>query len=732
MLPRLHRIVVSTLWTLALAALPAGPAEASTPPPAALKQRLLVTFDFPVGNFGDQLGTVAGLGDVNGDGYPDWAAGAPGSNEGGGRVYLFWGGPGADIQPDVTFNGNLQYPMASAFAGAGDFNGDGYADLILGRSGGSFSALQGQAEIHYGSSSMNTFPDVLLSGDQPDDDFGFSVAGAGDVNGDGFDDVIVGARWSDGVLENSGRAFVYYGGGTADAQFDLVLNGEGVPDFFGHTVSGAGDVNADGFADVLVGAHGNDAGGSGAGRAYLFLGGAPANEVADVVFTGAAPGARLGESVSSVGDWNGDGFDDVILGGSNSPNPGRAYVYHGGSPMNNVADLTLNGSNTFESFGLVVSGAGDVNGDGFGDAIVSAHLSSAAELNGGRAYLYYGGATANAIADHMLNGVRFSGFLGRYVAGIGDVFGDGCDDVIVGAPNETLIPGVTQGGAAYVYDLSRYFLTAPNGGETWNVGSLKALSWSGAEPANIWLSIDGGHSYQLHKQNVGGEAFNTYSMRVPHTPTKFARIKITPANSSVSGEDASDSLFTIQTSVALLSLLAAPSPQGGASVSWQSDPGPEDLAGYRLEASAHQVGAWRTVAPLTRETSVTDPEGGPGTRYRLFAVNGFGEELWLGETATRPRNALSAWPLPYRGGTLNVSFASAGGLGGGGARTELAVHDLHGRLVKRLAKGTYSQGHHGTVWDGRDENGREVASGVYFLRSASGGDRNVLRLCVLR
>ena len=211
--------------------------------------------------------------------------------------------------------------------------------------------------------------------------------------------------------------------------------------------------------------------------------------------------------------------------------------------------------------------------------------------------------------------------------------------------------------------------------------------------------MDGGNSYELQRSSVGGDAINAAQIRVPHTPTKFAMVRVTPSNGDVLGTDASDSLFTIQTSVSLLALLAAPLPQGGASISWQSDPGPEDLAGYKVEASGSGSSAWRTVASLTRETSAVDAEGGPGTRYRLSAVNGFGEELWLGETMIQPRAALSAWPLPYRGGPLNVAFAAAGGLGKGGARTEVSIYDLQGRLVKRLAQGTFAQGHHASVWD---------------------------------
>jgi len=121
---------------------------------------------------------------------------------------------------------------------------------------------------------------------------------------------------------------------------------------------------------------------------------------------------------------------------------------------------------------------------------------------------------------------------------------------------------------------------------------------------------------------------------------------------------------------------------------------------------------------LTRETSYTDPSGGPGSRYRLIAVNGFGEDLWLGEASLRPLKALAAWPLPYRSGILNISFATSG-LGGGAARTELSLFDVSGRLVRRLDSGVFESGYRSVTWDGRDAHGRRVAAGLYFLRTRS-------------
>ena len=215
---------------------------------------------------------------------------------------------------------------------------------------------------------------IAPTGEGAGDNFGYSVSGAGDVNGDGYADVIVGAYLNDAAGSNVGRAYVYYGGPGADAVADLTLTGEAAGDLFGYSVSGAGDVNGDGYADVIVGAYSDDGGGLDAGRAYVYFGGPGADAVADLTLTGAAAGDWFGWSVSGAGDVNGDGYADVIVGGhlddAGGMDAGRAYVYFGGPGADAVADLTLTGAAAGDQFGISVAGAGDVNGDGYADVIV--------------------------------------------------------------------------------------------------------------------------------------------------------------------------------------------------------------------------------------------------------------------------------------------------------------------------------------------------------------------------
>jgi hypothetical protein len=266
----------------------------------------------------------------------------------------------------------------------------------------------------------------------------------------------------------------------------------------------------------------------------------------------------------------------------------------------------------------------------------------------------------------------------------------------------------------------------PLAGVTWPVGAVRSVDWSGSGRADLYLSTDGGVTWILKQgQATGGH----FTFTVPHTPSKFCKVGITrgvPYSVSMT-----DSLFTIQASVQLLSLLAAPAAAhpGDAIVTWSTDPGPADLAGYRLERGVGGA-AWQTIVPLTRETSYTDQGAAPATRYRLFAVNGIGEELLLGETSLHPATPLSAWPLPYRGGTLSISFATAGGLGGGPGPARVALYDVSGRLLRSLARGDYPAGYQSVVWDGRDDHGDRVTPGVYFLRSMTGGEERNLKVVI--
>jgi hypothetical protein len=317
-----------------------------------------------------------------------------------------------------------------------------------------------------------------MDGAAEGDESGQSVSGAGDVNGDGLADVIVGAWRSDLNGELSGRAYVVFGKADTDgvsladvAQGNggFALDGAAAEDFAGVSVSGADDVNGDGLADVVVGALGADPNGLDyAGRTYVVFGKTDTDNVplADVVLgiggfvlDGEAEYDTSGVSVSGAGDVNGEGLADVVVGALlAAPNglnrAGRTYVVFGKTDTDGVSlagvaqgagGFVLDGEMEVDLSGWSVSGAGDVNGDGLADVIVGALTADPNGLDrAGRTYVVFGKADTEAVslADVALGigGFAMDGEAeldesGQAVSGAGDVNGDGLADVIVGAPS---------------------------------------------------------------------------------------------------------------------------------------------------------------------------------------------------------------------------------------------------------------------------------------------------------
>jgi hypothetical protein len=357
-----------------------------------------------------------------------------------GQAYVYFGGTRPDAKPDLVLTGEAPGDLFGvSVAGAGDVNQDGFADVLVGAYENDFrGANAGRAYLFLGGQRPDSKPDLVLTGEAAGDAFGYAVASAGDVNGDGAADFLVGAYENSARGAGSGRAYVYYGGAGMDSRPDLTLSGEAAGDLFGISVSSAGDVNGDGHADIVVGAYQNDAGGANAGRAYVYFGGPRADDRADLVLTGASAGDLFGFSVSSAGDVNRDGNADVIVGAyhndAGGADAGRAYVYFGGARPDGTADLVLTGEAAGDAFGYSVACGGDTNGDGFDDVLVGAYGNDAGGSASGRAYAFYGGAAPDAVPDFTVTGEATLDNLGYAVSSTGDFDADGDADLIVTAP----------------------------------------------------------------------------------------------------------------------------------------------------------------------------------------------------------------------------------------------------------------------------------------------------------
>jgi hypothetical protein len=259
---------------------------------------------------------------------------------------------------------------------------------------------------------------VFTGGGSAGQGLGHAINPAGDVNADGFDDVVVGFR--NGVNSKAGTARVHSG---ADGAVLYTFTGNMPAAFFGQTVDGAGDVNADGYADLVVGAVGEDANGIDSGAAYV-LSGRDGSQLHR--FVGAFAKARFGGSVSGAGDVNGDGFDDVIAGGQPDTAPGHARVLSG---ADGAVLYDFTGASVTSRLGCAVDLAGDVDGDGVGDLVVGDWRDPTAATGGGSVSVFSG---ANGALLFRRYGDKANDRLGLAVSGVGDANGDGLSEFMAG------------------------------------------------------------------------------------------------------------------------------------------------------------------------------------------------------------------------------------------------------------------------------------------------------------
>ncbi len=448
---------------------------------------------------GDHIAvSVAGGGDVDGDGHADVVMGADDAlADDRGAAYVVLGGPapGTASAADLE-NGDGGFailgPSAADSTGfsvamLGDVNGDGLADVGVGTTDGSTGSV---AEVYvvFGTSS-NASIDLDALGDGGfmitgggDPSFGISIGGAGDVDGDGLADIIVGSP--DAGAGELGAATVIFGkadtssvDATAPGGAGFRIEGTGTNGHLGWSVAGAGDMNLDGLDDVIVGAPDAD---SGAGRVFVVFGKNDTDTVSEddlaagtgggFMVSGGVSLDQMGYSVAGVRDCDGDGRPDVMFGATGAESgklnaSGRAYVVLGkaSSTAVTVADLeadsggfVLEGEADFDFAGWSVGGAGDVDGDGLADLLVGAQGADFAAGTAGRTYVIYGRAApvSRSLADvatglggdgFVLDGEGFLHTAGWSVHGSGDTNGDGFADLTLGAPR-----AVSSSGWGYV------------------------------------------------------------------------------------------------------------------------------------------------------------------------------------------------------------------------------------------------------------------------------------------
>ncbi|MFB2892382.1 beta strand repeat-containing protein [Aerosakkonemataceae cyanobacterium BLCC-F50] len=445
-----------------------------------------------INQFDSSGNSVSNAGDVNGDGIGDLIIGAVGANNYAGRSYVVFGkstGFSASLNLSTldgsngfVINGiNANDRLGSSVSNAGDVNGDGIGDFIIGAFGANNFA--GRSYVVFGkstgfSASLNLSTldgsnGFVINGINANDYSGRSVSNAGDVNGDGIGDLIIGG---DGANNFAGKSYVVFGKSTGfsaslnlstlDGSNGFVINGINANDYSGYSVSNAGDVNGDGIGDLIIGAQGAN---GAAGKSYVVFGKSTGfsaslnlsslNGSNGFAIDGIKANDFSGFSVSNAGDVNGDGIADLIIGapGTNGA-AGQSYVVFGKSTgfsaslnlstLNGSNGFVINGINQYPSFGRSVSNAGDVNGDGIGDLIISA-----VGPNGGaeRSYVMFGKSTGFSASLNLstldgsngfaIDGINQFDFFGNSVSNAGDVNGDGIGDLIIGAFGANQITG---------------------------------------------------------------------------------------------------------------------------------------------------------------------------------------------------------------------------------------------------------------------------------------------------
>ena len=404
---------------------------ALTVPPLASAQKIPApvggpqTIVIPGVEAGENLGSsVHDAGDTNQDGVPDLIAGAPfsdanGTNSGAARVFS-----AADGALLHSFAGAGILDLYGRSVGlAGDVDQDGADDVIV----GAFFAdptgpFAGEARVYSGLTGAELYQFV---GANQSDQYGQSVSGAGDVDNDGFVDVVIGAWAADQGGLDAGLVEVRSGSSGA---LIWAFPGDSAADFLGTSVSDAGDVDNDGFDDVVAGAYADDNNGPESGMARVYSGqtGLPLFS-----FDGAGAGDELGESVTGLGDVDGDGFSDVAAGARNADSNGvDAGAVHVMSGRTATLIHVLTGETADDAFGSSVSEIGDVNLDGLADLIVGAPTHDGGAVDSGCAYVIDGGSGA-VLARY--EGAAFDDRYGSAVGSVGDLDGDGVREPLVGA-----------------------------------------------------------------------------------------------------------------------------------------------------------------------------------------------------------------------------------------------------------------------------------------------------------
>lgn len=655
-------------------------------------------------------GSVAGCGDANGDGWPDILCTAPRTDRNGtdaGAAFMYAGSEnGFATLPQWRADGATVWGwFGHAAAFAGDIDGDGYDDAIIGAPRfANGESDEGAAFLYSGfAGGLQPYPSWIGEGGQVGAEFGFSVARAGDVNGDGLSDVIVGAfRYSNDQTEE-GRAYVYYGsaGGLSDS-LAWYAEGEQEGAWFGYAVAGAGDINNDGFSDVIVGAPYYDNGESDEGRVFIYAGsaaGLPDSATWTLEINRAA--ARLGISVASAGDINRDNFCDILIGAEGYllelDDIGSVFLFHGSADgPAPTPSWSARGDPLAGGLGRAVAGGGDINRDGYSDVVIGDPFYDGTATDQGRVVVFTGSAGGlSAHPRYILEGSLPGEWFGYAVATSGDVNGDNAPDILIGAPHRQT--NGRTGGGTVLYT---------TGGLSRDRLAPRQLRADGS--ANVGLLGYGGDRDEFRiavsaRPPAGAtRVYLEWEVEKRYLPFTGSGIFRSESRTLSVEERVSHAPVTLEAVI--------DPPKAPWRVHWRVRLCSNALHTPRSRWFEHSFNA------------------GAESDLRLYLVSPQDTQEPDRPDGSQPVTVRAGanYPNPFNPSTT-IPFSLSGP-----AFVTITVYDVLGRRIRTLVDGWRPAGDHRAIWDGRDARGDALASGIYLVKIEAAGRLETRKVVLLK